>query len=217
MVRPRRRLYRVGRGAFLDLQRAHSNFALSNLPLRGREVIPSVVESRGNVDLVGDKSVAGFAVLIVRELCGSGRRLGLRVIDALFRIVKRDLEHLLFDAGGMVSQKGANARMCGGGAVRVEDTGELGRWSRERSSPGWAAVRRRSGEEGETFAESVPAVAEGEVGRAAEAAMQQRYWGSWSSCNWLVEAREAREIRGVCANLGRDCKGNGYIRTRFLV
>ena len=70
-----------------------------------------------------------------------------------------------------MSQKGANASICGGTAARVEDTGELGRWSWERSSPGLAAVRRRSGAEGETFAESVPAVAEGEVGGAAEAVM----------------------------------------------
>ena len=61
--------------------------------------------------------------------------------------------------------------MCGGGAARVEETEDLGRWSRERPSPGFAVVRRRSGAEGETCAESVPAVAEGDVGAAAEAAM----------------------------------------------
>ena len=100
MARPGRRVCRVFRGAFLDLQRAHSNFALSNLPFQGREVIPSVLESRGNVDLVGVKGVVGFAVLVVRELYGSGRRLGLRVFDALFHVVEGDLEHLLFDVGG---------------------------------------------------------------------------------------------------------------------
>ena len=46
--------------------------------------------------------------------------------------------------------------MCGGGAARIEDTEELGRWSRERPSPGPAAVRRRKGAKGEAFAESVP-------------------------------------------------------------
>ena len=61
--------------------------------------------------------------------------------------------------------------MCGGGVVRVEEIGELGRWSRERPSPGFATVRRRSGAEGETFAESVPAVAEGDARGAAEPAM----------------------------------------------
>ena len=70
-----------------------------------------------------------------------------------------------------MSQKGVNARMCGGRAARVEDTGELRRWSRERSSPGWVAVRKRSEAERDTFAESVPPVAEGEVDGAAEAAM----------------------------------------------
>ena len=83
-------------------------------------------------------------------------------------------------------------------------------------------MRRRSGAEGETFAESVPAVVEDEVGGAAEVAMAgffaaKRSWGSWSACGWLVEAREAREIRGVCANLGQDRMGNGYVRTRSLV
>ena len=63
-------------------------------------------------------------------------------------------------SAGIESQKGAKERMCGGGAARVEDTGEPGRWSRERLRPGLAAVRRRSGAEGGTFAESVPAVAE---------------------------------------------------------
>ena len=62
-------------------------------------------------------------------------------------------------SAGMESQKGANARICGGGAARVLDTGELGRWSLERPDPGLAAVRSRSGAEGETFAEAVPAAA----------------------------------------------------------
>ena len=35
--------------------------------------------------------------------------------------------------------------MCGGGAARVEEAEELGRWSRERPSPGPAAARRRRG------------------------------------------------------------------------
>ena len=39
------------------------------------------------------------------------------------------------------------------------DTGELGRWFLERTDPGFAAVRKRSGVEGETFAEAVPTVA----------------------------------------------------------
>ena len=72
---------------------------------------------------------------------------------------------------GTESQKGAKGRICGGGAARVEDTGELGRWSLERSSPGLAAVRRRSGAEGETFDESVPAVVDGDAGGATEAVM----------------------------------------------
>ena len=62
---------------------------------------------------------------------------------------------------GMESQKGASERMCGGGGARVEDIGELG----------LAAVRRRSGVEGQTFDESVPPVAEGDVGGATEAVM----------------------------------------------
>ena len=46
--------------------------------------------------------------------------------------------------------------MYGGGAARVEETGELGRWSREWPSPGPAAVRRRKGAVDEAFAKSVP-------------------------------------------------------------
>ena len=102
-----------------------------------------------------------------------------------------------------MSQKRANARMCGGGAARVEDTGELGRWSRERSSPGWAAVRRRSEAEGETFTESVPAVAEDEVGGAAEAAMVGFFAGTvlvFMVRLWLARGGDggAGNSRGVC-------------------
>ena len=68
----------------------------------------------------------------------------------------------------MVSQKGANALMCVDGAASDEVTGELGRWFRARSRLGWAAARRRSGADGETVAESVPAVAREEVGCSAE-------------------------------------------------
>ena len=66
--------------------------------------------------------------------------------------------------------------MCDGAAMRVDETGELGRWSREQSSPGFAAVRRRSGAESKTFAESVPAVAEGDVEAAAKADMAGVLW-----------------------------------------
>ena len=61
--------------------------------------------------------------------------------------------------------------MCGGGAASVEETGELGRWSREWLSSGSAAVRRRRGAKGETFAEFVPVGAEGDIGAAAEVTM----------------------------------------------
>ena len=97
-------------------------------------------------------------------------------------------------SAGMVSQKGANARMCAGGAARVEETGELGRWFRERSSPGWAAVRRRSGAEGETVAESVPEVAEGEVGGVAEVVMVVFFAGK--GLMFLVHLRLARGGEG---------------------
>ena len=102
-----------------------------------------------------------------------------------------------------MSQKGANARICGGIAARVEDTVELGRWSRARSSPGLAAVRRRSGAKGETFAESVPAVAEGEVGGAAEVAMVLFFVGKGMMFLvrlWLSRGGEggAGNSRGVC-------------------
>ena len=102
-----------------------------------------------------------------------------------------------------MSQKGANARMCAGGAARVKETGELGRWSREWSSPGWAAVRRRSGAEGETVPESVPAVTEGEVGGASEVAMVLFFVGNvllLLGRLWLARGGEAGagSSRGVC-------------------
>ena len=38
--------------------------------------------------------------------------------------------------------------MCGGRAARVEETGELGRWSREWPCSGSAVVRGRRGAKG---------------------------------------------------------------------
>ena len=103
--------------------------------------------------------------------------------------------------------------MCGGGAARVEETGELGRLSRKRPSPGSAAVRRRSGAESETFTESVLAGTECDVGAAAKAAMAGflllMILVFILGLRGLVEAREAREICGVFADLGRNREGDG--------
>ena len=104
---------------------------------------------------------------------------------------------------GMESPKGAKGRMCGGGAARVDDAGELGRWSLERSSPGLAAVRRESGAEGETFAESVPAVAESDAGSAAGAAKAEfLFENDFGFMVFLLGARggegNAGNSRGVC-------------------
>ena len=40
---------------------------------------------------------------------------------------------------------------------------------------------------------------------------------SQSPCSWLAETREARGVRGACANLGRDREGHGYLRVHLLV
>ena len=55
----------------------------------------------------------------------------------------------------MLSHRCAQCLVYGGGAGKVEETGELRRWSLERPSPGPAAARRRGGAVGEAFAESV--------------------------------------------------------------
>ena len=180
--------------------------------------MPSVVEGRGNVDLVCDEGVVGFAVLIVRELCGSDSRYGLRVFDALFHVVKGTWNICCLMSAGMVYQKGANARMCGGGSARVEDAGELGRWSQEQSSPGWATVRRKRGAEGETFAKSVPAVAEGEVGGTAEAAMAGFFAAKvlgFMVRLWL--ARGGEERRGKFAGCVQIWDGIGRAMVMFVL
>ena len=94
--------------------------------------------------------------------------------------------------------------MCGGGAARVEESGELGRWPRERPSPGSAAVRTRSGAEGKTFAKSVPAGAECDVGATAEAAMAgfllletlMFILGLWGGRGGEVSVEKSRGVRG---------------------
>ena len=77
----------------------------------------------------------------------------------------------LFSSLVIESHRWAQCRLCNGGAARVEETGELGRWSRERPSRGPAAVRRRRGAAGMVVAESVPVGAGGDVGAAAEVLM----------------------------------------------
>ena len=49
----------------------------------------------------------------------------------------------------MLSHRCAQCLVYGGGAGKVEETGELRRWSLERPSPGPAAARRRRGAVGE--------------------------------------------------------------------
>ena len=49
------------------------------------------MKSRGEMFFFCDEDIVSLAVLIVRELSCYSRRLGLRVFDALFHILKRDL------------------------------------------------------------------------------------------------------------------------------
>ena len=110
-----------------------------------------------------------------------------------------------------------------GASDRVEESGELGHWSRERPSPGFAAVSRRSGAEGETFAESVSAVVEGDVRAAAEAAMAR--FPLEEILEFMFLLRGARGCEGSAGN-SRDVHGFGeesgeprlgsYSRSRFV-
>ena len=65
-------------------------------------------------------AMAAASAFAVSTLCSTSWK----VTPSIFRLV----------AAGMVSQKEANALMCG--AASEEVTGELGRWFRARSSPG---------------------------------------------------------------------------------
>ena len=113
--------------------------------------------------------------------------------------------------------------MCGGGAARVEESGELGRWPRERPSPGSAAVRKRSGAEGKMFAESVPAGAECDVGAAAEAAMAGFLLleilvfilGLWGARGGERSAENSRGVRGFREESGGRRLGS-FSRSRFV-
>ena len=112
--------------------------------------------------------------------------------------------------------------MCGGGAVRVEETGKLGCWSRERPSPGSVAMRRRSGAEGETFAESVPTVAESVVGGAAETAFAgflleilEFMFFLWGARGGEGSAGNSRGVRGFREGSGGRRLGS-YSRSRLV-
>ena len=124
-------MYRVFRGAFLPFQRIRADFALLYLTFKGGKVTSGVVEGRGEVVLVGDEAVVLLAVLVVRELDGCSRRLGLCGLDALLDVVEDHSEHFPFGGcGDGVPEKSE------GEAESEEVTGELGRWFRARSSPG---------------------------------------------------------------------------------
>ena len=125
-----------------------------------------VVEGRGEVVLVGDEEVVLLAVLVVRELNCCGRRLGLRVFDALLHVVKWNLEHLLLDggrngvpegserthvrrwSGKSGGDRGAGALVPGAAESRMSGRAEE-KWGRGRdrrrirSGSGWRRSRRR--------------------------------------------------------------------------
>ena len=129
-------MYRISRGSFLPFQRIRADFALPNFGFKRGKVTSGVVEGRGEVILVGDEAVVLLAVLVVRELDGCSRRLGLYGFDALLDVVKGHLEHLPFsDGGDGVPERGERTHVRRWGGKR-EVTGELGHWLRERSSPG---------------------------------------------------------------------------------
>ena len=167
-VRPGRRVYRIVRGAFLTFKRIRAVFALPNFAFEGGKVTSDVVEGRGEVVLVDDEEVVMLAVLVVRELNGCSRRLGLRGFDALLHVVKGYFEHLPFVGGGDGVPKGGkrtHVRRWGGksggdrgagalvpGAVEsVMSGGAEEKWGRGRvrlrirSGSGWGRSRLRGG------------------------------------------------------------------------
>ena len=167
-VRPGRRVYHIFRGAFLTFKRIRAVFALPNFAFEGGKVTPGVVEGRGEVVLVRDEKVVSLAVLVVRELNGYSRRLGLRGFDALLHVVKGYFEHLPFGGGGDgVPEEGqrTHVRRWGGksggdrgagalvpGAVEFGMSGRAEeKWARGRarrricSGSGWGRSRLRGG------------------------------------------------------------------------
>ena len=121
------------------------------------------MEGRGEVVLVGDEEVVLLAVLVVRELNGCSRHLGLRGFDALPHVVKGYLEHLPFGGGGDGVPEGGertHVRRWGGkgegdrgagalvpGAVKSGTSGRAEeKWGRGRdrrrirSGSGWGRV-----------------------------------------------------------------------------
>ena len=164
-VRPGRRVYRIFRGAFLTFKRIRADFPLPNFAFEGDKVTSGVVEGRGEVVLVGDEEVVLLAVLVVRDLNGCSRRLGLRGFDASPHVVKGYFEHLPFGGGGdgvpeagertHVSRwggKGGGDRGAGAlvpGAVKSGTSGRAEKWGRGRdrrrirSGSGWGPSRRR--------------------------------------------------------------------------
>ena len=76
------------------------NTSFPDFALQGGKVTSGVVEGRGEVVLVDNKKVVLLVLLVVCELSGGNRRLGLRGCNALLHVVEGYLEHLPFGGGG---------------------------------------------------------------------------------------------------------------------
>ena len=149
-----------------DVQAHPREFCTPGFSFEEGKVTSGVVEGRGEVVLVGDEEVVLLAVLVVRELNGCSRRLGLRGFDALLHVVNGYFEQLPFGGGGYGVPKGGertHVRRWGGkgggdrgagalvpGAVEsgmsghAEEKWGRGRYRRRnRSGSGWGRSKRR--------------------------------------------------------------------------
>ena len=88
-----------------------------------------------------------------------------------------------FSVLSILSHRWAQCLMCGEGATRVEETGELRRWFRERLDLEPAAARKKGGAAGEEITDSVALEVEGHPGLALKVAAMEiscskRWWKS---------------------------------------
>ena len=131
----------------------------------------SIQDRSADVGGVSDKPVVVLPMLGIGELGGVCSHLGLRLLEDALDVGKWDALHLPLDVVRYRILEVSEVAHVRRGSGKGRGDREAGALVPERPSPGSAAVRKRTGAEGETFSESVPAGVEGDVGAAAKAAI----------------------------------------------
>ena len=163
-MRTGRGFHHGGRRALSDLEGIPPRSALSDVLFQRGDGCFGSVDRGGDNCGVPNEHIGVLVVLRVRQFIGVGGRLALafwRPRSAFWKEM-RSISRLR--ELSMLPHRCEQCLMYGGGAARVEKSGELGCWSRERPSSGPAAARSRSGAVSKALDESLALYAQRDPG-----------------------------------------------------